>query len=137
MLFIFLLILLLVFVVLLLGGSMRTPPGGTRSRLERPVPRLTPPPVVQPRPRPEPMFQPRERETFSQQGANFFQAAAPRRAAPQHQRFAPRQESVRPATFTGHGNIKWDALCRLTGQPHRICDCSGCEELRLQNGLNR
>lgn len=37
----------------------------------------------------------------------------------------------------GHETIKWDALCRTTGQAHRGCQCDYCDKLREKYGLSQ
>jgi hypothetical protein len=149
MLIIFFLVLLFVFLLLVIGGTTQTRPVRQRSRpsLEStPKPRAESP--LTPRRGPPPRV------------PNSLPEVAPRhRLGPE--RFQPKLqisvltpvvhfESVTPATsvtpmplgdffqspppIVGRENIKWDALCRLTGQPHRICLCNTCEELRSTHG---
>jgi len=128
-------ILLLIFVALLLGGSARTTYGRAHPRPERSV--ATSRQESSGRRVGREVFAPRRAETATRALGDFFQAGTRKRvtAAPDQSFFSSTARVPEP-TFTGRGNINWDALHRLTGQPHRTCECGECQELRSRNGLN-
>jgi hypothetical protein len=152
MLILFILAFLLIFLLLLFGGSTRSKPARPRSQLRleppppadpldrfaprprsRPEPRLRPAPARRTRPGLEPIsgFQPRSDVFAPAQPFNHAPPVPPVTVAQIKEFFQ------RAPDFEGRqSNFKWDALCRPTGQPHRICSCDTCEELRSEHGLS-
>lgn len=84
--------------------------------------------------------------------ASYFTPAAP--PAAQHALFVPipgeretegafrlSEAEIRsvfnlPPVFEGQKSFNWDALCRVTGQNHRLCSCEYCQTLKSRDGLS-
>lgn len=139
-------ILFLMLLIFFAGTTASARPTRPRSRLAQPQIPPTLPPAPQTRSK-ESRYEIRPRNppsnftsAPSQAQHDLFIPAASRREVDQSSQFSEaeiREMFEWPPVFGGQEkSFNWDALCRVTGQTHRVCSCEYCQRMRSRNGSN-
>ncbi len=136
MLILFCLVLLFIFLLIFFAAAAPAKSRQSRVRIERTrsTPRIDPP-------RDEPLFRPGPMKSPEQGASLSADLFAPMRSESVASSPPPRVAEVMNVTsptpsFTGRSQINWNARCRLTGEPCRICSCQECKAMRDAHGLH-
>jgi hypothetical protein len=137
MLILFIIIILFLILLIFFAGTTGTV-RSTRARLNHPYVPVSLPPKPETQPlNPPPRFTPATPQTLK----DLFVPVPGSREVDQPFQYSDaeiRKMFEHPPVFGGQEkNFDWDALCRVTGQTHRICTCEYCQMLRSRNGASQ